>query len=134
VSAITSESLSTITSQSASTITPIPTASATGQPDENNAKTIGIGAGVGAGVGLIILILGIIFFVRRHKRKNSKISGPDGGEFSGTGSSKQPVEIWTQPAEMWTQPAEMWTQPQELPTKTQPVWEMSANPHTPRIV
>jgi LPXTG-motif cell wall-anchored protein len=117
-----------------STTAPIATASATGQPDENNARNTGIGAGVGAGVGLLILIAGIIFFVRRHKRKNREIGGSSGSEFCGTESNKQPVEIWTQPAEMWTQPAEMWTQPQELPTKAQPVWEMSGNPHTPRIV
>lgn len=102
-----------------------PAATAQSQ-DTNNTKAIGIGAGVGGAVGLIILIAVVLFFVRRHRRakRHDMAEGPSVSELHGT--AKQPVEVWTQPAEVYTQP-------HELPSRGQPVWELPADPKTPRV-
>ena len=84
---------------------------------------------MGGAVGLLVLIA-ILFFIFRKRRQNARSNvhqGPGISELHGTTAEKQPVEVWTQPAEVWTQP-------QELPSQRQPVWELSANPNTPRVV
>ena len=122
----TASTISVIVSTSAPVATPSETGQASGS---SNNRTVGIGAGVGGAVGLLVLIA-ILFFIFRKRRQNARSNvhqGPGISELHGTTAEKQPVEVWTQPAEVWTQP-------QELPSQRQPVWELSANPDTPRVV
>ena len=125
-SGVTSSGLTT--SGVTSMITPTTTPPVTETPQKsNNTKLIGIAAGVGGAVGLIIIIGVIAFFLRKHKRVNQRKMTEDPNVSELHGTAKQPVEVWTQPAEVWTQP-------HELSTQSQPAWELSADPKTPRAV
>ncbi|KAF1928317.1 uncharacterized protein M421DRAFT_158384 [Didymella exigua CBS 183.55] len=113
--------------EAASTTASLAAPTTTAQPRETNGTAIGIGAGVGGAIGLIILVTVVLLFVwrRRRTKRHGMIEGPGVSELHGT--AKQPVEVWTQPAEVYTQP-------HELPSRGQPVWELPADPRTPRVV
>ncbi|OSS46710.1 hypothetical protein B5807_09011 [Epicoccum nigrum] len=125
-SGVTTSGVTTSGITSMTTPTTTPPVKETSQKSDNT-KLIAIAAGVGGAVGLIIIIGVIAFFLRKHKRVDQKkmSEDPDVSELHGT--AKQPVEVWTQPAEVWTQP-------HELSTQSQPAWELSADPKTPRAV